>query len=258
MKERPILFSAPMVRALLDGSKTQTRRVVKVRNEQPPAWATFGQEGSMLTTSGSRPSSLFYWSEEQAPAGPLKTLQRWPLSPPHHPMAGDHYWTPCPYGKPGDCLWARETARAEELPDGLDGVRYQADDAFIPVVSDPESAMRWLKMKTYGKRTQHDGQLNGPWVPSIHMTRWASRKTLEISAVRVERLQDISEADAQAEGCNQNHNRYYWGGPHPTGGRKQFPTAVDAYRSLWESINGAGSWDLNPWVWVVEFKRIAP
>ena len=89
------------------------------------------------------------------------------------------------------------------------------------------------------------------------MQRWASRITLEVTNVRVERLQEISEADAIAEGCTQNHNGYYWGGPHGTCGLKQMATAKQAYQDLWESINGLGSWDENPWVWVVEFKHIA-
>jgi hypothetical protein len=88
------------------------------------------------------------------------------------------------------------------------------------------------------------------------MPRWASRITLEITGVRVERLQDISEADAIAEGCAKNHNNYYWGGPHKAGGLKQMATARQAYQDLWESINGPSSWEANPWVWVVGFKRV--
>jgi hypothetical protein len=79
---------------------------------------------------------------------------------------------------------------------------------------------------------------------------------LEITSVRLERPQDISEADAIAEGCAKNHNGYYWGGPHAVSGLKQMATAVSAYQDLWESINGPGSWEANPWVWVVEFKRM--
>lgn len=243
MKQRPILFSAPMVRALRDGSKTQTRRVVKVRNEQPPAWATFAQEGQMLTTSGSCPSGLFYWSEEQAPTGPLKTLQRWPLSPPHHPMAGDHYWTPCPYGKPGDRLWVREThaPRADclatwdrSMAEGFN--RMGVEEICYQATTTPRD---WVSK----------------WRPSIHMPRWASRLTLEIVSVRVERLQDISEADARAEGAREcdpvSGREVLLAGPSQRG------SYVLHYRDIWEQINGPGSWALNPWVWVVEFKRIA-
>lgn len=99
-----------MVRAILDGRKTQTRRVVKVRNELPPAWATFASEGHSLMQDGkARPVGSFYWSEEQQTEKPITTLRRWPVLPEKHPMAGDWYWTPSPYGKIGDRLWVRET-----------------------------------------------------------------------------------------------------------------------------------------------------
>jgi hypothetical protein len=88
------------------------------------------------------------------------------------------------------------------------------------------------------------------------MPRAASRITLEITEVRVERLQDISEADSAVEGCTKNHNGYFWGGPHDVSGLKQMATAQQAYRDLWESINGPGSWEANPWVWAVSFKRL--
>jgi hypothetical protein len=90
------------------------------------------------------------------------------------------------------------------------------------------------------------------------MPRAASRITLELTRVRVERLQDISESDAIAEGCTKNHNGYYWGGPHAVSGLKQMETAKSAYRDLWDSINGPGTWDLNPWVWAIEFKVVQP
>jgi hypothetical protein len=104
--------------------------------------------------------------------------------------------------------------------------------------------------------TTADDELVRRWRPSIHMPRWASRITLEVTGVRVERLQNINEADCIAEGCTKNHNNYYWGGPHKAGGLKQMATAKQDYQDLWESINGPGSWEANPWVWVVEFKRV--
>jgi hypothetical protein len=195
MKERPILFSAPMVRAILDGTKTQTRRVCKmeVRAGMPePEWR------SLLTV--------------------------------------------CPYGRPGDeRLWVRETWRASshfdkvpprEIPNGAE-LFYEATSV----------AREWRT--TVGKMR-----------PSIHMPRWASRITLEITGVRVELLQDISDENAIAEGCPKNHNDYYLGGPHAVSGRKQMATARKAFRDLWESLNGPGSREANPWVWVVEFKRL--
>lgn len=191
MKERPILFSAPMVRAILAGNKTQTRRVVK------------GQALEWLDAVGFTPEYT---------ALPENGL--------------------CPYGEPGDRLWVRETCRAEELPAGLDGVRYSADNHFEPIKNTPGDSFRWMHLNAYRAEA-------GAVVPSIHMPRWASRILLEIVSVRVERLQDIGEEDALAEGmfgCTF--------GP------------VDGYRHLWETLNGPGSWSANPWVWVVEFRRV--
>lgn len=202
MKERPILFSGPMVRALLAGTKTQTRRVVK------PQPAPDQQPRTVIGSSG------FVYVMDNAPL----------LS---YPEVRRVRWD-CPYGQPGDRLWVRETWH--DASSALHSCAlYRADGGEI-----------------YG----------GKWAPSIHMPRWASRITLEITGVRVERLQDISEADARSEGCTQNHNGYFWGGPHQTGGMKQMATALQAYQDLWESINGPGSWDANPWVWVLEFRRI--
>lgn len=129
----------------------------------------------------------------------------------------------CPYGQPGDRLWVRETfahiyrdnAKPDERRD--EDVAYKADHPGL------------------------DEHAYGSWKPSIHMPRWACRIVLEIVSVRVERLQDISDADAVAEGTAQ----------HPDG-------PWHAFRSLWSLINGADSWDANPWVWVVEFKRVQP
>ena len=177
MSERPILFSGPMVRALLDGRKTQTRRVVK---PQPDA------------ALGDLPGAA--WN-----AGFVNVS--------------------CPYGAPGDTLWARETWGPFE-----GGFIYRADE---------------------GPNVKPD---DGRWHPSIHMPRWASRLTLHIKSVRVERLQEISEADALAEGCTAKL-------------AEEAPALDEArqdFRELWESINGPGSWDANPWVWVVEFKRVQP
>jgi hypothetical protein len=176
--ERPILFSAPMVRAILSGTKTQTRRVVK------------GMALLWLRPDGFTPEFT---------ALPENGL--------------------CPYGQPGDRLWVREAWRAWP-----DGVAYRAD------ISDADLA----------------DAVHAPWRPSIHMHRAASRITLEITAVRVERLQDISEADAKAEGVTR-----------PVPMLDDDPsTYVDAFGDLWASINGPGSWDSNPWVWVIEFRRV--
>jgi hypothetical protein len=188
MRERPILFSAPMVRAILDGTKTQTRRVVK------PA--------PMMVTD----HKTAVW---EGPADSLLKLLD---------GAGRH----CPYGQPGDRLWVREAfafCLADKFGPTPDSVIYRADE----------------------------GNADWPhgWKPSIHMPRCASRITLEVTAVRVERLNDISEKDAWAEGCEGFDDDV-------TGGKSGYLE----FAELWESINGPGSWDANPWVWVVEFRKL--
>lgn len=194
MKERPILFSAPMVRALLAGTKTQTRRVVK---PQP-----------MMVTN----HRLAIWD------GPSAALQQ----------QRERMGRGCPYGQPGDRLWVRETwARDDE--DGA--LFYRAD---VGLGGDADD---W-------ERNRLDGVPRYRWRPSIHMHRRASRITLEITGVRAERLQDISEADAIAEGVKNSL--------HLPGGR----FAKENFAHLWWTINGDGSWEANPWVWVIEFKRV--
>ncbi len=149
----------------------------------------------------------------------------------------------CPYGQVGDRLWVRETCRAEEMPTGLDGVRYMADEAFIPIKPTLEAVDDWLTMRDYGKRASPVALAKT--VPAIHMPRWASRIELEITGIRLERLQDISRGDAMAEGC-----------PFPNLADGKNP--CDWYMDLWEQINGAGSWAANPYVWVIEFKKVKP
>ena len=212
MKKRPILFKAPMVRALLDDSKTQTRRVMK---PQP-------------TYSG--------YSEVEATRQFNKMLEMGAIR--------------CPYGKPGDRLWVRETWAHDA--DSLEQCRAAFEDAMGGGGYGP-----YYRATEYAPDTLQ-------WRPSIHMPRWASRITLEIVSVRLERLQDISEADAIAEGIfrleygGQISYRDYslndeWAEVSP-----MLESPVNSYRTLWESINGAGSWDANPFVWVVEFKKVTP
>lgn len=190
MADRPILFSAQMVRALLAGTKTQTRRAVKPRKDPD-------------------------YGCQMAPGE----------------IAGDeHPERLCPYGRPGDRLWVRETW----LTVNGDDTFYRAD-----YLADPAG----------------DRAHGVAWTPSIHMPRARSRITLEVTGVRVERLQDISEEDARAEGVERSGEcnwRDYLDHPH-----NDFTSARRSYRSLWDSINGPGSWDANPWVWVVEFRRVA-
>jgi hypothetical protein len=158
----------------------------------------------------------------------------------------------CPFGRPGEHLWVRETCRAEELPSGADGVRYFADLAFSMIDDTRNAADEWLKMHSYrGKR--------GATVPSIHMPRWASRIDLLIQSIRVERLQDISEADALAEGADclimdncTDIERNLLDLPLMENGNPY----RNGFALLWEASYGAGSWEANPWVWVIGFERI--
>lgn len=194
--ERPILFSAPMVRAILEGRKTQTRRVIK---PQP----VMGLSNCSNSPTG--------WAE--------KTSE-------------DHLWDcscrikikphKCPYGKPGERLWVREAFAVH--PSQCTTI-YRAD---------------WA-----GSTALPDGDII-KWKPSIHMPRRASRITLEITDIRVERLQDITPDDAQAEGVSP----VYCCAPcaYPT------LTVRRPFYELWESIYGPESWDQNPFVWVIEFK----
>jgi hypothetical protein len=155
----------------------------------------------------------------------------WPHLVPYSEMLEEEPMD-CAYGQPGDRLWVRETWRAFN-----DGSLYEENCLQVDYRATPAS---WAK----------DSKL--PWKPSIHMPRWASRILLEIVSVRVERLQDISDQDAIAEGIGLNASAA--GVPMTTPVGETMPRAM--YRDLWESINGAGSWDANPWVWKVEFRRI--
>lgn len=208
MTDRPILFSGPMVRAILDGSKTQTRRVVKWRELNA---------GLNLGFSGLRAErTALGWVLESD----TRDSREWRCKP-----------TPSPYGQPCDRLWVREAWRVIDVA-----------DCFAP--RQITAAHRiWFEADA-----PHDGPV-GRYRPGMFMPRWASRITLEVTEVRVERLQDISEADAMAEGS------FGWAGEQDTPAR-DLPEARLVYRQLWESINGPGSWDANPWVWVVEFRRL--
>lgn len=201
-KERPILFSGPMMRAILEGRKTQTRRVVK---PQPPAryqnlWPEFNGRGTVGPIG-------WFWSKETSGSGAEQ-----------QDLIGIN---PCPYGRIGDRLWVRETWLPFDRDHRPPDYAYRAD-----VTPDGEDV-----------RQEHIrcGR-NYRWRPSIHMPRAASRITLEMTSVRVERLQGISEADAMAEGCERIEL-----GPHEIGGIPVHPMTssyFEAFRKLWQSING--------------------
>lgn len=208
MKERGMIFNGEMVRAILGGRKTQTRRIVK---PQP----------DLTKNSG------FSWNGALYGAGSDdRETNR------------NFAHIKCPHGKPGDRIWVRETW-AEAGAGAPDLKLYRANyPAHVPTHYEnvpPAEDVRWT--------------------PSIHMPRWASRILLEITDVRVERLNDISEEDARAEGIIDG-GCLNCGEPEPCGCANPEPDATDAFAYLWQSIYGQENWNANPWVWVIEFNRI--
>lgn len=190
MTERGMIFNAEMVRAILDGRKTQTRRPIKWKQTR-------------FTEIGEREDgSKWPWSEDAEHAC--------------------DFWHPCPFGAVGDRIWVRETWARYNIDQNSHDIAYRAT-------------------------TPEDWPEEGRWRSSIHMPRWASRILLEITDVRVERLNAISEEDARAEGIID-------GGCLNCG--EPEPDATDAFAYLWQSIYGQESWKANPWVWVIEFKRV--
>lgn len=231
MRELPILFSAPMVRASLADRKTHTRRVVQPQLDLG-----------------------LYLDWQEMP--PLNGKTRFRRVGADYPDTEKDDGIVCPYGQPGDRLWVREAWRSAESLDHLSGsamaeacleAGYQRPWAPIEYVADGER-VNW---KHTGTPLHAGPPKPGRYRHGRFMPRWASRITLEVTGIRVERLQDISEADAIAEGLLPDRDG--WRGAEDL---PWFASPVAAYRSLWESINGAGSWDANPWVWVVEFRRI--
>lgn len=219
MKERPILFSAPMVRALLDSTKTQTRRAWRI---QPPP----GVRVAIVNNTTKH------------------------------------------YGGPGDRLWVRETWRyCDWSEEGEPHIEYAADGARTLIEDFPEDwgarlMDTWTSLSTPSNFDIDQRAADRRWRPSIHMPRWACRILLEVTEVRVKRLQDISDNDARAEGVERidaemgmrlrtPHWRAY--GNEDT---QYCISPAGSFQALWKSINGAESWGANPWVWAISFRRI--
>lgn len=215
MNERPILFSALSVRAILAGTKTQTRRVAK-----------------MTDRARSELAGPCAYVEDQglAAAGSAKWHAR--LCNPDVRGLGGYHAT-CPYGVPGDRLWVRETwAHVDDHADhGPHCIQYRAD-----------------------VRSVYDAnRVHAPWRPSIHMPRWASRITLEVESVRVERLHAITEEDARAEGCES----FLHSGYDDAADVDRSKPARANFKRLWDEINGKRApWSASPWVWCLSFRRL--
>ena len=205
--ERGMIFNAEMVRAILDGRKTQTRRPIKWKQTR-------------FTEIGEREyGSKWPWSEDAEHAF--------------------DFWHPCPFGSVGDRIWVRETFQGPlfdfDLMDSYckDSTPFEKSE-FCVYKADGVPAPEFYDA---------DDELHSCWRPSIHMPRWASRILLEITDVRVERLKSISDRDALREGCS-------------AADMKSGDCVADVFARLWASIYGSDSWNANPWVWVIEFKRV--
>jgi hypothetical protein len=217
LRQRPILFSGAMIRALLAGTKTQTRRTVK----GVPSWEHYGRDIMDWGLSGIHLGDF----------GEFEGTGQWCLDVQTDVDKADRRMIHCPYGVPGDLLWVKERlARSPDL------WTYVADGA----------AVGWpARQLLASKRLDY--------APSIHMPKVASRLTLEITDVRVERLHDISEEDAKAEGVSNSMDaggRMFWTVPPSD---DFINSARFAYLRLWDAINGDGSAAANPWVWAVSF-----
>ncbi|HBT1581033.1 hypothetical protein H5904_25655 [Klebsiella pneumoniae] len=231
MKERGMIFNGEMVRAILDGRKTQTRRPIKWKQTR-------------FTEIGEREDdSKWPWSEDAEHAC--------------------DFWHPCPFGAVGDRIWVRETWSDVNL-DGAPAVAYRADDEVYDLMEnesllDEDGAFNYqdTRVSKYQFAAWHSDLISGiegNWRPSIHMPRWASRILLEITNVRVERLNSMHDVDAMREGIQNLTTCSHSDFGIPGVVNAQHP--VRAFQLLWESIYGTDSWHANPWVWVIEFKRV--
>lgn len=234
MIERPILFNSPMVRAIRENRKTQTRRThgLDKINAEPDAWyCAWDKEGTFCFAS----------------------------KPGYSHELEDSQLIRCPYGVAGDRLWCRESHAifcvAEDRPDA--GVGYRADHPYNGDLSIGDGGYNFRSFEGASTVGEVALMVNSErWRPSIHMPRWASRDTLEVVSARPERLQDITEAGAKAEGCN----------PWPFNAEQPMTSGElgsdSPYRGgfavLWDDINEGLTWFKNPWVWAVTFSRLGP
>jgi len=226
VKEKPIIFSGPMVKAILEGRKVQTRRVIQPQPVFDGEWVSWNVGGK----------DWFSGVTEDQMRADYGLLAR------------------CPCGAPGDRLWVRESFGVFGLsPSGVhlgykarlpEGKTLAETDGGLDIRNVDEHATAWAMRALDSER----------WKPSIHMPRWASRITLEIKSIRVERLQEISEADAIAEGMQRSERTGMYPSPE---GNCEFATW--AFKYGWDAINGKRkgcAWANNPWVWAIEFVKL--
>ncbi|ECZ9315131.1 hypothetical protein AB7T25_003467 [Salmonella enterica] len=210
MKERGMIFNAEMVNAILSGRKTQTRRPIKWKQTR-------------FTEIAERDDgSLWPWAEDCERGGDI--------------------WFACPFGEVGDRIWVRETWQV--IHDHIDESSHVEYRTYAPSIP-KEKDRYWhtVYAEHFGDESREDRGF--PWRPAIHMPRWASRITLEITDVRVERLRGLSEEDAKSEGII----------PSAGGVLPGWEYRIN-FRDLWMDIYGTDNWEANPWVWVIEFKRV--
>lgn len=242
--EKPILFSAPMVRAIIEGRKTQTRRICK------PAMNEVGEWADAVYPDGSGKGWIAWWGK--GPFSAEDTARRYPGNEGFRAP----YW-------PGLMLWVRETWGVGCRPDprygGIDGLEFRADADWL---GDERDVLPLYPFKEYGggfdppDDFESDAYAGNGWRPSIFMPRWASRITLEVVSVRAERVQEIGRDgrkahDVLAEGITPKQIEHWAKWLHPD------DAPAHTFGELWNSINGKKpglSWAANPWVWVYEFK----
>ena len=221
-RERPILMSAPMANAIRSGRKTQTRQIVKPQPSLDAIALYCGDIHAHDMEDDETGASLGFGFQDDAKA-----------------------WR-CPYGQPGDRLWVRETWGLPCWDVDEDGECWGVDDWDGPIPKSPPAFHKPV-FAADGRWAGESVEDRGfRWRPSIHMPRWASRLTLEITEVRVERLNGIGPRDAYAEGARCTCMR-----PVP-----MCKGNIDAFRNIWESINGPGSWARNEYVWSISFRRV--
>ncbi|EPM0703386.1 hypothetical protein WJE11_001914 [Klebsiella aerogenes] len=236
MKERGMIFNSEMVRAILDGRKTQTRRIMKVQPKpcNHANWPDYSPDPQWKSYPGG-------WCCAVCANGTT-------IDHRHHAKG-----ITCPYGTVGDRIWVRETFQGplfdyEQMESYLEDSSKFENPEFCQYAADGKPAPEYYDA---------DDNLRHGWRPSIHMPRWASRILLEITNIGIQRIHSISQNDAAREGlmrlpvtgryCINQGDQYFGGASHD---------AREVFSWMWQSIYGEESWNANPWVWVIEFKRI--